>query len=268
MDNNPYQPIGREILAIEPQTHDEYLYRLAFDQPLSPGQFFQISLPKIGEAPFSIAAIGKHHGSIDVLIRRVGRLTGPIIDDLKVGDKLFMRGPYGIGFDYKKLNGTHLILVAGGSGVAPVLPLATHYTAHKGKAASLQIIFGYKNKDTILFRDKVEKWRNQGLATLTLDDNRGAPDYPQGLVTQYIPDLKLPEDPSQVKAVTVGPPIMMDFVVKEFLKLNIPKENIFVSYERNMSCGVGKCGHCRMDTSYVCVDGPVYSYNEAEKLRD
>ena len=119
----------------------------------------------------------------------------------------------------------------------------------------------------VLFKDDLKRWTEKLNVIVTVDKETEGYDGFVGLVTKYIPDLKI-EDVDNFSCAVVGPPMMMKFTVGEFLKRNVAEENIWVSYERKMCCGLGKCGHCKMDESYICLDGPVYDYSKAKTLID
>ncbi|WAW14506.1 anaerobic sulfite reductase subunit AsrB [Peptostreptococcus equinus] len=264
MKNN-YIPVASEILDIIKHTKSEWTFRTKTNtEGVKPGQFYEISLPKRGESPISVSGIGENY--IDFTIRNVGKVTG-ILFDHKVGDKLFIRGPYGNGFDINNYKGRDLVVVAGGSAIAPVRGIIQHVYNNPQDFKSFKLIVGFKSPDDILFANDLQMWSEKLDIVVTVDD---APEGYQGnvgLVTKYIPELKF-EDLSEVSAVVVGPPMMMKFAVAEFLKLDIAEKDVWVSYERNMHCGLGKCGHCKMDSTYICLDGPVFSYDFAKTLQD
>jgi anaerobic sulfite reductase subunit B len=136
-----------------------------------------------------------------------------------------------------------------------------------GQTKGFSVVIGFRTPTDILFADDVEQWSQNRGFTLTVD--RGGEGYAgnEGMVTKYIPDIPI-SDLENVQVIVVGPPIMMNAVVAQFLSRNIPEKNIWVSYERRMSCGLGKCGHCRMSAKYVCLDGPVFNYTDAKSLVD
>ena len=85
-----------------------------------------------------------------------------------------------------------------------------------------------------------------------------------GVVTTLMLDLVV--EPWKTVAVVVGPPVMYRFVIAELHKMDIQDDDIYVSLERHMKCGVGKCGHCQMNELYVCRDGPVFQYSSLLKV--
>ena len=130
----------------------------------------------------------------------------------------------------------------------------------------MSVIAGFKGPKDILFKDSIKRWENQMNLTITVD-KADEPGYKEGMVTAYIPDLEI-RDLDQAAAIVVGPPIMMKFTVMELQKLGIKEEQIWISQERKMCCGIGKCGHCKMDDTYICLDGPVFNYTKGKNLFD
>ena len=263
-NQNPYVSFPSEILDVIRHTQKEYTFRMAFSGEVKPGQFFEVSIPKFGEAPISVSGIVEGV-SVDLTIRRVGRVTNMVFEHMK-GQSLLMRGPYGNGFDLDLYRDGEVVVVAGGTGVSPVRGVieALSLTAD---AKDKHVIVGFKSPDDILFRKDLENWEKRLDLWLTLD---GAPeDYAGkvGLVTKYIPELPL-RDAASAKAIVVGPPAMMRFSVMGLLEKGFREENIWVSQERKMCCGLGICGHCRVGDKYICLDGPVFNYTESKNMID
>lgn len=262
---NPYIPVGAEILEIIKHTEIEWTFRTKYNSKgVLPGQFYEISIPKYGESPISVSGTGK--GYIDFTIRKVGKVTDEIFS-YKVGDKFFLRGPYGNGFDISLYEDREIVVVAGGSGLAPVRGIMDYYYDNFEKCKSFKLIVGFKSPKDILFKDDLKRWSEKLDVIVTVDGAEEGYEGHIGLVTKYIPSLEI-KNIDNVSAIVVGPPMMMKFTVGEFLKRNLDEKNIWVSYERKMCCGLGKCGHCKMDDTYICIDGPVFNYFEAKKLID
>jgi len=261
--NNPYLMDKIEVLDITPETAIDSTYTVAWDRPVKPGQFLQLSIPGVGEAPISISDF--EPGKLFMTIRKVGRLTEALFA-LKAGDHLYARGPYGNGFEYRDYGNSHLKVIAGGTGLAPVKKVIKHFIGNR-QAASLEVLLGFKTPDDILFKDEVQAWVDSGVATLTVDNGDKHWRGNTGLITHYIPGLNL-DNLADSKFIVVGPPIMNKFATQELLKLQVPEANIWVSFERRMSCGIGKCGHCKIDETYVCLEGPVFRYSQAKNLLD
>ncbi|MCE5276523.1 MAG: anaerobic sulfite reductase subunit AsrB [Planctomycetaceae bacterium] len=264
MCRNPYVPQISQVLDIHRETAVDWTFRLAWDAEPAAGQFFEVSLPGLGEAPISVSDFGP--GYIEMTIRKVGRVTGGLFA-LAPGERLFLRGPYGCGFPLERFAGRHLVIAAGGTGVAPVKPVIKHFLSHGEGLAGLDVLIGFKSPHDILFRQEVLAWQSRAGVVLTVDHAEAGWTGPVGLVTQTIPDLPLP-DKANVAAIVVGPPAMMKHTIAALQARGLQGDQIWVSYERRMSCGLGKCGHCKINDKYVCLEGPVFSFAQAQGLKD
>lgn len=261
---NHYIPQPSKILNVVKHTDLEYTFTMAFDGEVKPGQFFEISIPKYGEAPISVSGIGE--GTVDFTIRRVGKVTNEIFENY-VGDTLLIRGPYGNGFDVENYKGKEVVVIAGGTGVSPVRGVVQYFAKHVEEAKSTTLIAGFRSPSDVLFKADFEYWKDRINVIKTVDRAPEEYEGPVGMVTKYIPDLKF-EDIENTAFICVGPPIMIKFTVMEILKLGVPEKNIWISHERKMCCGLGKCGHCKIGSTYVCLDGPVFNYVEGKELVD
>lgn len=264
MKSQEYAPFLSEIQSVKKHTDIEYTFSMSYRGEVKPGQFFEVSIPKYGEAPISVSGIGENY--VDLTIRRVGKVTDEVFERYE-GDKLFMRGPYGNGFDVKDYRDSELVIIAGGTGASPVRGVIEYFSEHREERKSMTLIAGFKSPRDILFRDDFRRWEKNMNLILTVDEAEEGYEGKVGLVTQYISRLEF-ADVSIAKAVVVGPPAMMRFSVKGLLEQGFAEENIWVSYERRMCCGIGKCGHCRIGDKYVCVDGPVFPYTIGKNLLD
>lgn len=262
--NNPYLPQAYEILDIKKETEIDYTFKVAFEGRLIGGQFMEISIPGVGEAPISICGFDK--SSLDMTIRKVGRLTDKIFD-LVPGNKLFMRGPYGNGFDVNLFKGKDLAFIAGGTGLAPVRKTIDYFVKHPQETENLEILVGFKSPKDQLFVEDLKRWSSASNVIVTVDQGSDTWQGETGLITTHINKLNLDNVKEKV-AVVVGPPIMMKFTTLELIKQGFKEDNIWVSFERKMSCGIGKCGHCKIDETYVCLEGPVFNYTKAKALID
>lgn len=261
---NGYAPFPSKILAIKKHTATEYTFTMEFHGTVRSGQFFEVSIPKYGEAPISVSGHTDH--SVELTIRRVGKVTGEIFERY-VGSSLYLRGPYGNGFDMEQYRGKQLIVIAGGTGLAPVRGVVHYAAAHPEEFPNATLIAGFKSPDEVLFRDDFALWKRSMKVYQTVDAAPEGYDGLVGLVTQYIPDVDIP-DRDQVNVILVGPPAMMRFSAAEVLKRGIPENRLWISQERKMCCGLGKCGHCRVGARYICLDGPVFCYTEGKNLLD
>lgn len=256
-------PGAYPIIHITRHTALEWNFRIAVDFPARVGQFVEVSLPRTGEAPISVSDCGD--GWIDLLIRNVGTVTNALFTRHE-GDNVWLRGCYGNGYPLDAFQHKPLLIVAGGTGVAPVTGLIRHFVAHPQEISRLDMILGYKNPDAILYKDEIAKWGAMHHLIVTLDD-AGDTQYPAGRVTDHLAELPL-SAANDLQAIVVGPPVMIKSTVQMLLQKGLQSEQIWVDYERKMACSVGKCGHCRMGEVYVCVDGPVFNYAAAQHFVD
>lgn len=261
---NEYIPQLSTIRKVIKHTDLEYTFRMEFDREVRPGQFFEISLPKYGEAPISVSGIGE--GTVDFTIRRVGKVTNEIFENY-VGDRLFIRGPYGNGFDIDNYRGKELVVIAGGTGLSPVRGVVDYFAHHQEETISTTLIAGFKSPKDVLFKEDFDFWKEKIHVIQTVDTAPEGYNGAIGMVTKYIPNLRI-QNLEKAVFICVGPPVMIKFTVMEILKLGVAEENIWISHERKMCCGLGKCGHCKIGSTYVCLDGPVFNYAEGRDLID
>ncbi|WP_122035206.1 anaerobic sulfite reductase subunit AsrB [Aliivibrio sp. EL58] len=261
---NKLLPQAYKILEITKHTDIEWNYRVECDFYVTYGQFVELSLPLFGEAPISVSDFGE--GYIDLLIRKVGKVTNELFS-LKEGDSVWMRGAHGNGYPLEKYHHKHLIVFAGGTGVAPVKGLISHFCKQPLLTKFMDIVVGFKNDKAVLYKEEMKHWDESINLICTLDEASENPFYQAGLVTKYIDSLDL-SNIKDVQLIVVGPPIMIKFVVQAFQKRGLSEGQIWVDYERRMACAVGKCGHCRIGDKYVCIDGPVFQYDEAQAMID
>lgn len=261
---NEYIPQLSKIREVIRHTNLEYTFRMEFDGETKPGQFFEVSLPKYGEAPISVSGIGD--GTVDFTIRKVGKVTNEIFENY-VGDRLFIRGPYGNGFDIDTYKGKELVVIAGGTGLSPVRGVVDYFAHHTEEAKSTTLIAGFKSPEDVLFKDDFTYWNGHINVIQTVDKAPEGYEGPVGMVTKYVPELEF-ENIDDASFICVGPPVMIKFTVMEILKLGVKEEQIWISNERKMCCGLGKCGHCKMGSTYICLDGPVFNYADGKELID
>lgn len=264
MMQNPYMPKPAEITRIIRQTDIDYTFFVKSDMTLKSGQFVQLSVPRAGEAPISVSDF--KDGELEMTIRKVGKVTDEIFNK-EVGDRLYIRGPYGNGFSPEDHYGKELIVVAGGTGLAPVKNLISHFYDNPGKLKSFRLIVGFKSMNDRLFVDELNKWSQKFPVNITLDRPEEGWIGSTGFVTDHINKM-LMKDPENTHVVIVGPPPMMKFTALGFSQIGLRKEQIWMSFERKMSCALGKCGHCKIDETYICLEGPVFRYDKAVNLID
>ncbi len=261
---NPVQPNPCKILSVKKESQHEWTYRVATDAKPEHGQFMQLSIPMIGEAPISVSAQGD--GWLEFTIRNVGKVTN-VIFEKTAGDTLFLRGPYGKGWPVEQFKGKHMVVITGGTGLAPVRSMLNFFAANPGYVKDVTLICGFKNEEGIVFHSELETWKSK-FKTIYALDNDTKEGWRTGMVTAFVKEIPFDQWGDDYAVVVVGPPPMMKFTGLELIKCNAKAENIWMSFERKMSCAVGKCGHCRIDEVYVCLDGPVFPYTVARDLVD
>lgn len=267
-----YTPRDAEIISVKELTPDEKLFRLKMgdDAELGhlPGQFVQLSILGFTEAPISVASSPTRKGFFDLAIRRAGTLTGEMHRKVP-GDMVGIRGPFGSGFDLSLLGGKDLLLISGGCGLAPLRSLIQYCQDSPDEFGRLEIIYGARNPDALLFKEDLANWSSSATfnCSITVDTVKGGECYEgsTGLITALIPPLDL--DPEGSYAVVVGPPPMYRAVVEELKKKGLSSDHIILSLERQMRCGVGKCGHCAIEHLQCCTDGPVFRLDRIEGVR-
>ncbi|MCK4718721.1 MAG: 4Fe-4S dicluster domain-containing protein [Thermoplasmata archaeon] len=233
-------------------------------QPLGhvPGQFVEVSVFGYGEAPISISS-PPGGNTFELVVRTVGDVTSKL-STLKSGDKIGIRGPLGNGFDVEGLKGKNLLFIAGGLGIVPMRSLINHVLNKREDFGEVTILYGAKHPKEFLFEDEIFRWheRKDIVHKFTVDQCTGDVCWEGniGVITTLIPKVQF--DPKDTTAVVIGPPIMYKFVIRDLKGLGMPDENILMSLERRMKCGVGKCGHCQINGIYVCKEGPVFNYAE------
>ncbi|MCF6176756.1 MAG: anaerobic sulfite reductase subunit AsrB [Victivallaceae bacterium] len=263
MCNNPLKPEPYKITNIIRDTEFEWTFAIDFSGEIKAGQFFQVSLPRVGEMPISVSNM---RGGLEMTIRKTGKVSGYVFD-LEAGDNIFLRGPYGTSFPIDDYKGKHLVIMAGGSGSAPVRPIIEHFYYNSDEITSMDIILGFRIPDLILFKDDIKKWSKKFNTVLTVDNPDDSWTGKVGLGTKYVGDIDF-SDAENMAVVIVGPPVMIGFCVREFTSRNVKNEQITVSMERRMACGIGKCGRCKINDKYICQDGPIFRYDEAVNLID
>ena len=266
-----YLPVMADITAVRPLTPRETLYtvRLPGGAELGhqPGQFVEVSVFGVGEAPFSVSSSPARRGEFELGIRRTGMLTD-VLADFAPGRKIGIRGPFGNGFDLERFAGRDVLIVAGGIGLVPLRSLIHSVLAEPGRFGRLVICYGARSDDELLFTDELEQWRADPGVDLRVTVDRGSPGWTgrTGVITTLIPDLDL--DLPHTVCCDCGPPVIYRFVLLALQSRGLADSAIWLSLERRMKCGVGKCGHCQINGSYVCQDGPVYHYPELKTLRE
>jgi sulfhydrogenase subunit gamma (sulfur reductase) len=267
-----YVPTMARLLKVEPLTELEKVFTLELPEGGSlgnePGQFVEVSLFGIGEAPISVTSSpSRSNGTFELCVRKVGDLTGAL-HQLEPGATVGIRGPFGHGFPIAKMKGKDILFVAGGLGLPPLRSLINEVLDQRGAFGRVIILYGCKNPGEMLFKEELAEWAGRDDVEFHRTVDRCGEDWEGnvGVITTLFP--KITVNPRNTVAATVGPPIMYRFVLMELLGKGIPETQIYLSLERRMKCGVGKCGHCQINDLYCCQDGPVFRYADIKGLEE
>lgn len=271
-EESVYRPVMARLLKTQQMTDLEKLFTVELPGGRSlgnePGQFVEISLFGIGEAPISITSSpGRSNGTFELCVRRVGDVTNAL-HQLEPGAVMGVRGPFGHGFPIDKMRGKDILFAAGGLGLPPLRSLINEVLDQRGSFGRVIILYGTKQPSEILFRDEIGEWSEREDVEFHMTVDRGDEDWQGnvGVITTLFPKVTI--NPRNTVAATVGPPIMYRFVLMELLGKGIPETQIYLSLERRMKCGVGKCGHCQINDLYCCQDGPVFRYADVKGLEE
>jgi len=266
-----YIPRLAELVGVTELTPREkvFEFRLLDGRPLGqrPGQFVEVSVMGIGEAPISISSSPTRDGTFQLAIRKVGDVTNAL-HNLKRGDTVGIRGPFGNGFPLETLEGKDILFVAGGIGLFPLRSLIQYVLDRRNSYGKVILLFGARSPAERLFLDELAAWSKNPQIEFheTVDVGDESWKGNVGVITTLIPKVVI--DPKKTQAVVVGPPIMYRFVIVELKKRGLPDESIIMSLERRMKCGVGKCGHCQINSVYVCQEGPVFTLAQLRNLKE
>jgi sulfite reductase subunit B len=269
--NIDYVPRLATLIKKQPMTSYETLFEIKLDDNSElrhkPGQFVEVSIFGIGEAPISISSPPTKKDSFELCVRKLGNVTTKM-HELKVGDKVGIRGPFGNGFDSEFLKNKDLLFVAGGLGLAPLRSLFNYVLDNRKDYGQVTLLYGCKEPKELLFSDELTALRNREdveyKPTVNACPENEIWSGNIGVITTLIPEVNF--DPEKTFAIVCGPPIMYKFVIADLKKRNVPDDHIIISLERRMKCGVGKCGHCQMNQIYVCKDGPVFNYSKIKGI--
>jgi sulfhydrogenase subunit gamma (sulfur reductase) len=226
----------------------------------NPGQFLMLSVLGFGEIPVGFASYGKRE--FDVAVRAVGAVSNKLFEARK-GDFVGVRGPFGNGFRIDKLKKRDIILVTGGCGIPPFRSLIHYVKMHREKFGKLFLVYGARSPLDLLFAEEFPGWEKFMTVLTTIDKPYPGWTGCVGFPNQRIPDIKL-ESPEKATAILCGPPMMYPPVIKSLKEMGLADEDILLSFERRMRCGVGICQHCGVDEKYICKEGPVFSLKEVQ----
>jgi NAD(P)H-flavin reductase len=261
-----YMPIPAVIERITDETPDikTFTIRPQVPMPFKAGQFVELALPGVGEAPFTPSSSPKISENMEITIMRTGRVTDRL-HMMEEGAEVGVRGPMGRAYPIEEFRGREILIVGGGCGVGPLRSLLLDLVDDLDLYSRVIVRYGARTPGSIVFRDAQTHGWGQGGALdvmLTVDETDAGWDGHVGVITTILTEDYLDCHAQDGIAVMCGPPVMMKFGTDMLIERGYRPENIYLSMERNMSCGVGQCGHCRLGRYYICRDGPVFSYAE------
>jgi NAD(P)H-flavin reductase len=270
MFKSPYRSIEATLEKVINETSNikTFVMRPKEKFAFSTGQFIELSIPGVGEAPFTPSSSPFSTETIEVTVMNVGRLTNTL-HNMKGGETLGIRGPYGNGYPLEKYYGKDVLILGGGVGLAPLRSFMLSLFALKEKFKRIILCYGAKTPDDVVYKYLFPEWEKIKELEIQQSVDKcpiGIWDKTVGLVTCLLDGVKL--DLKNTVSVVCGPPIMMKFGTLKLLEKGLLPKDIYLSMEANMSCGLGKCGHCQLGPYFVCKDGPVFTYEQIKDIPD
>jgi NAD(P)H-flavin reductase len=260
-----------KIVGIRWDTQDTATIRISLlneedrrNYSFKPGQFNMLYVPGVGEAAISVSSTSEGSDVIEHTVRAAGYITRALLS-LKEGDIIGFRGPYGNSWPVESIIGHNVLVIGGGIGVCPLRPAIYYLLKNRKKYSSVKILYGSRTPKDLMFPDEYDSWRDSG-AEVHITVDRGDENWREnvGVVTTLLNRVEV--KPENTSALVCGPEIMMKFTAIDLVMREIKPENIYLSMERRMKCGIGLCGHCQFGGFFVCRDGPVFTYKQVEKL--
>ena len=258
---NPYIPSPAKLVEVVNETPTIKTLILSPASPMGfrSGQFVQLTLPGIGEAPFTPSSSPLEPDRIAITILKTGTVTDRF-HECKSGDVLGLRGPFGKGYPVEKLSGKEVLVVGGGVGLAPLRALILNLLANLGDVKRMSIRYGARCMEELLYIDQHEQWTKDPKVdfTCTIDNPQEGWNGRTGVVTTLLKDIDI--DKSNAFAFACGPTVMLKFTTFALMEEGFGPDQIYLSMNRRMSCGMGLCGRCNIGPYYLCKDGPDMNY--------
>ncbi len=273
---NAYLPLDWEVVDVREEVPGHFYMAMVPNKgrafpTYSPGQFFEISVPGVGEAPLSVTSSPTRPGVLEVCFRKMGRVTSAL-SGMRPGLHIGVRGPLGNGYPMELVADRDVLLLAGGMGMVPLRSLMRYVADRPDEHRSLSVLYGNNDDTGFLFFKELMDLRQRPGVTVKLIAQKVTPNslYQRefGDVTGVVTDLvsEVMAEPAQTFVAMCGPPVFYGFAVDALLKGGFNKGMIYMSLERRMECGVGKCGHCTVGYRYTCIEGPIFNYWDAFNL--
>ena len=268
---NPYRPEPATVREVIQETASIRTLRVTLDDAekmrgfsFQPGQVGQLSVFGVGESTFVINSPPSCRDYLQFSIMRVGEVTQRL-HQLNVGDRLGVRAPLGNAFPVEEMRGRHILFIAGGIGMAPLRTLLLTLLEERERYGEITLIYGARSPGDLCYRYEFEDWKSRG-AELVLTVDQEFPGWTERV--GFVPTVLSEESPSPHNriAVVCGPPIMIKFVLFGLKELEFEDHQIFTTLEKRMKCGIGICGRCNIGSKYVCVDGPVFNFDQLRHM--
>lgn len=266
--DNPYLPELARLVEVTQETPDIKTFSVRMENgrpPLEyrPGQFLMCSVFGHGECPLGISSPPAQTPPMEFTVKKMGKVSSALMG-LGPGDQVGVRGPYGNCWPMDVMKGKDLIFIGGGVGLPPLRTVLEEilYGGNRADYGNILIIYGARSPADLVYKEKLEQWGNEDRVEVRLTVDAGDDSWtgPVGFVPTLLLDVA--PKPDNAVALTVGPPIMIKFVLLNLVKLGFSPEQVFTNLENRMKCGIGKCGRCNIGPHYVCTDGPVFSYKQ------
>jgi NAD(P)H-flavin reductase len=275
MNDNPFLPNLARLAEIRDLAAGIKLFRCEFiDKETAlhyrPGQFGFLSAIGVGEAPFGLAVSEARSGGLaEFAVQRIGTVT-EALHEMQPGDLVGVRGPMGNCFPMDQLKGDgdsgdrRIIILGGGIGLAPLRPVIQEILDHRDEYGPLELFCAARSPELLVFREEFAEWGAAPRTTMHVTVDKGNDSWTGqvGLITQVL--AQVAPSPDNAVAITCGPPIMIKFVLKELDRLGFAPEQVIMTLESKMKCGLGKCGRCNVGDQYICQDGPVFRYDQVK----
>ncbi len=267
-----------EITSVHRLTDMESLYRVRIIDPeermrftFQPGQFIMLEVPGVGEAPFGISSPPSSRGDIELCIRQTGNLT-KFLAKADRGMRVGIRGPFGTSFPMDQMHGQNILLIAGGLGLAPLRSPIGYVQENRNLFEKVDIVYGTKTPSQLLFTFQYDIWRKDDIGmTIIVEKPDDAWQGRVGMITKVLEEMAADRSgafSANTSAIVCGPPVMFKFVCTMLTKAGIPMQKMFVSLERRMHCGMGKCCRCNVGSTYTCLSGPVFDFWTVMNLKE
>ena len=265
---NPMRPLLGTLVGVKDLADEIKLFQIelngeGFDY--EPGQFAFVSAFGVGEAPFGLASTRARTSALEFAINRIGTVTSAL-HGLEPGAVVGVRGPLGNSFPLNHMKGKKVIVLGGGIGGAPLRPVIHSILDDRSDYGRLTILWAARNPSLLVFTDEYDTWRDAPDTELHLTVDEGDAEWTGnvGLITQLLEEVA--PSPENAAAIICGPPIMIRFVILTLKKLGFADEQMIMTLEAKMKCGIGKCGRCNIGDKFVCLDGPVFSYTQVSRF--